>query len=553
VADLRAEAAVGTVGQQPSASAPEVRSGSWGRLPGWLVVVIPVLAELIIGGYRIAGPSLWRDEGYTISGSDRPVGAILAMVRNEDAVHGPYYLMMHFVIAAGGISETVLRLPSLIAVCLAAGLTAAVGRRLAQAAALPAPSATGLAAGLLLTAVPLTTRYAQEARTYGLTMLFAVLATYLLIRAAPSRRLAWWAGYGLAIAAAGLFSIIAVLLAAAHGISLLAARRSGSGRSGPVPGDGGAPSVVAGTVAEGAIRRWLTACAGAAIVLAPLLIVAVTQSSQLSWITAPDLSTVASLVRDFAGGLAAIPVVALLAGLGCAAGRGLRRGNGLTLAVVALPWLILPPVVLLAISLVHPLYVQRYVVFCLPALSILAGAGLTWLVSLARQEAIRRGLDGRSGGMLAVVPSALVVVILAAILVGPQREIRLASARPDNLRAVSAVVAAHERPGDAIMYLPWNTRSVGMAYPAPFSRLREIELAASPIASDTLRGLQVSGTTLTVRLRAVTRLWVVQWAQPQPPGGQSSADLVAAKAIRSMRLIGRWRIQSVLLSLYTPG
>jgi mannosyltransferase len=104
VADLRADAAVGTVGEQPSASAADVRSGSWRRLPAWLVVVLPALSELIIGGYRIAGPSLWRDEGYTVVGSDRPVGAIWALVRNEDAVHGPYYLMMHFVIAVGGTS-----------------------------------------------------------------------------------------------------------------------------------------------------------------------------------------------------------------------------------------------------------------------------------------------------------------------------------------------------------------------------------------------------------------------------------------------------------------
>jgi hypothetical protein len=103
------------------------------------------------------------------------------------------------------------------------------------------------------------------------------------------------------------------------------------------------------------------------------------------------------------------------------------------------------------------------------------------------------------------------------------------------------------------MYLPWDTRPVGLAYPAPFSRLRDVELGAAPIASDTLRGLQVPGATLTARLHAVTRVWIVQWAQPQPTGGQSSADLVAVRAIRTMRLIGRWRIQSVLLSLYTRG
>lgn len=136
-----------------------------------------------MGGYRIAVPSFWRDEAATISGSRRPVGAILKLTTHQDAVHGPYYLLMHAVIAVGGTSETATRLPSLLAMCVAAGLTSVLGRRLARDSGLPAPTVLGLLAGLALAAVPLTTRYAQEARPYALATLFAVLATYLLVRA----------------------------------------------------------------------------------------------------------------------------------------------------------------------------------------------------------------------------------------------------------------------------------------------------------------------------------------------------------------------------------
>ena len=87
----------------------------------WLVAVIPALAELVVGGYRIGVPSLWRDEAATISGSQRSLGAIASMLRHEDAVHAPYYVLMHPVIAVGGTSATVLRLPSLIAMTLAVG------------------------------------------------------------------------------------------------------------------------------------------------------------------------------------------------------------------------------------------------------------------------------------------------------------------------------------------------------------------------------------------------------------------------------------------------
>lgn len=563
----QADAVVGMAVTPVAADA--VRGGPDERrwLPGWLVVVVPALAELVVGGYRIAGPSLWRDEAATISGSQRPVGAILALVRNQDVVHGPYYLLMHFVIAAGGISETVLRLPSLIAMCLTAGLTAALGRRLARAAALPAPAATGLLAGLLLTAVPLTTWYAQDARPYALTSLFAVLATYLLIQAAGRRRWTWWAGYAAALVLTGMFSLFAVLLALAHGVALVAARPAGSVADatgavsssagagtprGPAAADSAWPAPVGG-VARGAIARWLAACAAAAVLLAPMVIVSLGQSAQLSWVTTPDLSTLVVLVRDFAGSGLLIPVVALLAGLGCLAGRGVRRGTGLTLAVVTLPWLVLPPVVLLAVSLVQPVYVERYVLFCLPALSVLAAAGLTWLVHLVRAAVRRRGsLTGRLAQVLAVTPSVVLAVAMIAALINPQRAIRLTSARADNLRAVAATVAAAERPGDAIVYLPWDTRTVGMAYPAPFTRLRDIELGAAPIASATLRGLEAPASVVAARLRGVTRVWTVQWTDPLSPGGGTRTDVVAA-AIRRMRLIGRWRIASVVLSLYAAG
>src|SRR5215472_16866988 len=116
------------------------------RAPAWLIVVAPTVAELLLGGYQIGRPSFWRDEAATISGSQRPVGAILVLSRTQDAVHGGYYLLMHAVIAVGGTSEAALRLPSLVAMSLAAGLVAALGRRLAQASDLPAPSAVGLAA-----------------------------------------------------------------------------------------------------------------------------------------------------------------------------------------------------------------------------------------------------------------------------------------------------------------------------------------------------------------------------------------------------------------------
>jgi mannosyltransferase len=520
------------------------------KLPGWLIVAIPGLAELIAGGYRIGSPSLWRDEAATISGSQRPVGEIIALVGNQDAVHGLYYLLMHVVIGIGGTSATALRLPSLIAMSIAAALTAALGRRLARPAAVPNPELVGLLAGLALAAVPLTTRYAQEARPYALTTMFAVLATYLLVRAAGTQRWPWWAGYSAALLLTGMFDIFAVLLAGAHGISLLAARPAGAAGTAGAGSAGTTTAVPDGAVAPGSVRRWLAACVAAAVLLAPTAAFSVSQSAQLSWVTTPDASSLAALVRDFAGATLLIPLAALLGWLGLIAGTGVRLRSGLTLTIVTVPWLVLPPVLLLAGSFAHPVYVERYVVFCLPALSLLLSAGLVWLCRLTAQAAGRRGLAGRRVLLVSVLPSVVLVIAALAALIGPQAAVRRSSSRPDNLRAVAAVVSAHERSGDAILYLPWDTELVGVAYPAPFSRLRDIGLGRSAIASATLRGVPAAPSVIASRMRGVARLWTVQWASPLPSQGVSAANRPEIAALGAMRLVHRWQIASVVLSLY---
>ncbi|HVB45984.1 MAG TPA: glycosyltransferase family 39 protein [Streptosporangiaceae bacterium] len=550
---------------EPALAMPPARQATGGsavrdRIPGWLVALVPAAAEIVVGGYRIAGPSLWRDEAATISGSQRPIGAILAMVQNEDAVHGPYYLLMHQVIAVGGISATALRLPSLFAMCIAVAVTALLARRLAGASGLPAPGLTGLLAGLALTAVPLTTRYAQEARPYAMATMFAVLATYLLVRASAGTRRWWWVLYAAALVLTGMLNLFAVLLAAAHGVSLLVARRwpksrpedssAGVGGEGAASAEVGAGRDVAASaeVADGTVRRWLVACVAAAVLLAPLAYLSMRQSAQLNWVTRPGLSALAKLGSDFSGAALGLPVVVLLGWLGCVAGRGARRGGGLTLVVVALPWLVLPPAVLLTISLVDPIYVERYVLFCLPALSLLAAAGLVWLTELSRPFAVRRGLAGWQAKAFPLVPSAVLTLLLVSVLVGPQHAVRQADARADNLRAVAAVVAGNELPGDAILYLPWKTDLIGVAYPAPFASLRNIGFGESPTASATLRGLPVSPRVIAARIRTVRRLWTVRWADPLTPDSAAPADLT--RLLTQLRLIGRWRVGSVTVSLY---
>jgi mannosyltransferase len=528
---LQREQAVSAGPAQPGsgeAGAPGVGSGP---ARDWLVALIPALAELVVGGYRIGGASLWRDEAATISGSQRPLTSILAMLPNQDAVHAPYYVLMHAVIAAGGISATTLRLPSLLAMSLAVGLLAALGRRLAQMSGLPGARAVGVLAGLTLIAVPLTTRYAQEARPYALTTLFAVLATYALVRAVSSSQWRWWACYAAALTLAGLFSLFTLLIVAAHAASLW-----------------WATSQAGGVITLRIVRRWLAACLAAAILLVPITYLSAGQSAQLNWVRRPDLSTAATLLRDFAGATPLIPVIAALALLGCVEANGIRHRGAITLASIALPWLLLPPVLLIAVSFAHPVYVERYVLFCLPPLALLTSAGLVWLATLTRRALAGRHLGRRLADLLAVIPSAVLALVIAGAVIGQQREIRQVTGRADDLRAVASVVARNERPGDAILYLPRDAELVGVAYPVPFLRLRDIGQAESPVASATLRGLPASSRVVAARLATVWRVWVVQWAHPLSRSSAAPARLT--RLLDGLNLIGRWQVKSVVLRLF---
>jgi len=152
------------------------------------------------------------------------------------SVNGAYYLCLHPVILLLGSSPAAIRAPSAVAMAAAAGFTAALGRRLAAQAALPSPALTGLLAGLLVAAAPQATRYAQDARPYGIVTMLAAGASYLLVRSLADGRWRWWAGYGAALACAGLFNVFSLLLIVAHGISLLILKAAPHAAAAPVHG-----------------------------------------------------------------------------------------------------------------------------------------------------------------------------------------------------------------------------------------------------------------------------------------------------------------------------
>ena len=525
-------------------------AGIWRRRRGWLIVAVPAAVSLVLGGYQIGGPSLWRDEAYTKDAIARPFGQIFVLLGHQDAVHGAYYLLMHVVAAVLGTSAAALRFPSLCAMVIATGFVAATGRRAAALALAPdagrngrgldVPALTGLFSGLLFATAPYMTYYAQMARSYAIETMFAVIASYLLLRAWPDGRWRWWLGYAAAVALTGLFNIFGLLIVVAHGITLLLTDARGQTtpgrRIGRIP------------------LRWLAACGVAAIVLGPLLGLASRQQGQIAWLHRPTLNAMERLLTNLAGSRPLIVPFALLALGGLLAAWLADHWRPLNPAAIALPWLVVPPFVLVAVSFVKPVYYVRYIEFCLPALAILAGAGLTGLIRLAAVTSLRWSRRGRWRLGLTWLPAVLAVAVLAALLAGPQQAIRQTAARPDNLRLASAIVAAHEQPGDVVFYLPATMHVLGTGYPAPFARLRDIARNKSAIASGTLTGTEItSPARLKSRFTDVRRVWVVTGAstykfpKASTPTGKEKLALLAGAG---MHILHRWQAGEVMLTLY---
>src|SRR5215470_9731152 len=161
----------------------------------WTLAVPPAvtLAMMLWG---LAAPSYWRDESATLSATDRSIPQLLRMLGRVDAVHGFYYLLLWPVVHFVGTREIETRLPSALAMAAAALGIAAIGRRLRSRRA-------GLYAGLVFAVMPLVTYQGHDARPYALETAVAVLATYLLLRAAESPTAARFTAYALSLVLLG--------------------------------------------------------------------------------------------------------------------------------------------------------------------------------------------------------------------------------------------------------------------------------------------------------------------------------------------------------------
>ena len=310
-----------------------------------IVLIAGLLATLIALAIGVR-QSVWFDEAYSVRIAQQPMGELLRLTAID--THPPlYYITLKVWASIGGWGEVWLRLLS--AVCYGGSVVmgALVVRRLFRAK-------TALYTLPFLLLAPMLVRYGFELRGYAFASLIGIAATYVMVRALESRRWQWWVLYAVLVAAGMLTLYYMALLWLAHLVWLVAGQKH--------------------AVKDIVRAPWLWAYVGSVILFAPWLSVFISQVGngalapisqamtldnlfgiitfntlyQPTWQLTPLYSLVALFVI-----VASIIVVTM-------AWRSLRTRTERRNFQLLLLYIAIPVIILTLVSLLRPMYVERY-------------------------------------------------------------------------------------------------------------------------------------------------------------------------------------------------
>ena len=410
-------------------------------------------------------PSLWSDEVASLTSAQRSFPSLFEMLGHVDAVHGAYYVLLHFWVGTAGTSAFVLRLPSALAAGLAVAAVVLIVSKLSTIR-------LAVLAGLVCSVLPRMTSIGEDARSYALSAAVAAWLTYLLLvilergfqpgGVAPQgpvqRRVAprtLWILYGALMAAGILLFLYLALVAAAHLIVIWRAHRGAS-----------------------VFSAWGTATGCALLAAFPLAILAIGERAQIRYLSAtPQVSARSLIVGLWFGDwpvaviswvLIGIAIVAAIWSAGSSSRRmrvaGIAIPNRPSIEFIATSWLLVPSALMIGGQFLYPAFTARYLSFCAPAAAILIACGI------GRIWRWRRPF-----GVLAI---ATFVGLVAPVYVAQRGPYAKNGA---DLAEISAAMKAEASPGDAVVFdrsvpISKKPRLALRAYPAGFAGLEDVTL-----------------------------------------------------------------------------
>jgi len=502
------------------------RSAATLTRPAVLAALFGVLATALAAiGSGI--PSLWGDEATSIMSAQRTLPSLFRMLGNVDAVHGTYYLGLHFWGDLVGFSPFAVRLPSAIVVGLATAAVVLLAARLRDAR-------TAVIAGLVCAILPRVTYMGEEARSFAFSAAVAAWLTVLLVAALDRRRprAAWFVGYGVLLAAGTYVFLYTILFVVVHGVIVAVCRPP-----------------------RRTVRGLLIAVGAAVSAVAPLLVFAIGQHHQISYLGAvPQLSAETLFSGLWFGdswplaiaawALIVVAVaVAIRQWMRAARARGerffARRESRLpTLVGVALLWLLLPPAILIAVQSFVPDFTARYVSFCAPAAVLLIACGVDDLLRWRRW----------AGAVAGVLVLALCVPVYVA-------ERTPYAKNQSDWAEVSAAIGAHARPGDAVVFdesakPSKRPRLAEHTYPAGFEDTTDvaIDLPAAKTTSWHDSAYTVRQAAARGRFDRVDRVWLIEYASS--PGSVDDYGVADLATLGFHETTTRIATHRELISLY---
>jgi mannosyltransferase len=403
---------------------------------------LPVVVTAFLGSWELLTPALWADELATWGAVRLSWEKLWELSGSIDAVLLPYYSLLKVLTGYFGTGDAALRVPSVVACSVAAFAVTAVGRRLGGAGA-------GLAGGLIFAVLPVTSRYAQEARPYAFAMLFGALSLWALLCLLERPRFLPALGYTAATLLAGLAHPLGgMLMVAAHGVAILArlpVARRGAWR---------------------ATLWWFGAALVASAPAVVLLVIGNDQRAQVSWIELVTWDSVQGLPQNvfLSGAVGGLVLALALVG----AGRGAP-------AQVAAAAGFVPPVLLVLVGLAMPVWVGRYVLVAVPALAALAGAGALATRELIGPAITTRTMSGltittRQPGRHGGLPAVAAVVVTALCAYPVQTELRTPDGHGQDSAQLAEVIGPRYEIGDVAVFpdthesIAWSPRDIYERY-----------------------------------------------------------------------------------------
>lgn len=443
--------------------------------PAALLTLIATVVNAIGSGV----PSLWGDEAATQLSATRPFPSLIAMLGNIDIVHGVNYAMMHLWVGVAGTSPFALRFPSAVAIGLCAGVMVWIGARLRSVP-------FGILVGAFTAFLPRLTHAAVEARAYAFDALFAAVLVGLVIEVLRRRDSSrwWWVAYGAMLAIATTTFLYVGLMAAAIGAALWWRRAD-----------------------RRTWMRWGVSSLAGLLIASPVAWIALHQRGQIAFLaTAGHTNPYAILVEMWfvADAYAWIAwAIIAIAIVGWIRSRP-RRGDSIDAVSIALPWAVIPLVLVLVSDAVHHDYTPRYLTFAGPAVALLLASGIA---ELARLRLRRIPV----AALCAVILIASATIPVWAGQRGPW------SKRGSDWNGVAALISEQARPGDAIVFdesvdPSWRPRLALDTNPRPFAQVRDVQLVTPYWQSPTWHA-ETRTTAEAIEAGAlddVSRVWVVE-------------------------------------------